>query len=543
MYQIKCVHCFKSIEERSVLFQLDEIMSSLDEMDSDSVSTDNSTIDTIESDSISKKSKISGGMGGKRRRNVNSGSQKQTISFEQTGDYLCLKPYFENGTVEVKDTLLWNVYSIEIGNKKYSGVIDLKSVTRFCPFCKNKIIKDAGACKIINIGMIGHQSAGKTVYLTIQDYILFYSSREQLDNIVGVPGGKLYFQGEFSHIRNADKIEETEIYKASKRVLDEQKLPDPTSSIPDPYCLRVEYREEKSKKNLTHCVICFRDILGEVFTNQDIDEAMRRLVTNYLRESDAILLFTDPEAFSLNSEVGINHDFQIKYTIMRNNIDRVFSIFDGAVPKPSLCMITKEDILAEYAANKIGKLSRIESSSLMIAEAVSMNYQESIDEDIDMYKNFYSLSEATKKGMKDIVSGCWWDVMLDTYFSESVYVPISSIGRKCRIFEQQYLVDAESYLLLERKKMDAQENNEKYEVTKNDTAGALDVLNPRFITLPLMYFLEKFDIIPPIYTQKSYHTVEQIIRKGFLGFGREVETIIEFDQDVYDKWVIKHSEG
>ena len=41
MYQIKCVHCFKSIEERSVLFQLDEIMSSLDEMDSDSVSTDN----------------------------------------------------------------------------------------------------------------------------------------------------------------------------------------------------------------------------------------------------------------------------------------------------------------------------------------------------------------------------------------------------------------------------------------------------------------------------------------------------------------------
>ena len=179
MYQIKCVHCFKSIEEKSVLFQLDDIMSVLDEVDSDSVNTDNSTIiDDIESESTSKKTKISGGMGGKRRRNSNSGSQKQTVPFEQTGDYLCLRPYFENGSVEVKDALLWNVYSIEIGNKKYSGVIDLKSVTRFCPFCKNRIIKDAGVCKIINIGMIGHQSAGKTVYLTIQDYVLFNSSSD-----------------------------------------------------------------------------------------------------------------------------------------------------------------------------------------------------------------------------------------------------------------------------------------------------------------------------------------------------------------------------
>ena len=32
MYQIKCVHCFKSIEEKSVLFQLDDIMSVLDEV-------------------------------------------------------------------------------------------------------------------------------------------------------------------------------------------------------------------------------------------------------------------------------------------------------------------------------------------------------------------------------------------------------------------------------------------------------------------------------------------------------------------------------
>ena len=105
------------------------------------------------------------------------------------------------------------------------------------------------------------------------------------------------------------------------------------------------------------------------------------------------------------------------------------------------------------------------------------------------------------------------------------------------------MVDSRSYPLLERKKINAQENDEEYQVTNNDTGGALDVLNPRFITLPLMYFLEKFDIIPPIYTQTSYSTIEQIIRRGVFGIGREVETIIEFDQDVYDKWVNKHSEG
>lgn len=539
MYQIKCVHCFKSIEEKSVLFQLDEIISVLDEVDSDSVNTDNSTIiDDIESESTSKKTKISGGMGGKRRRNANSGLQKQSVSFEQTGDYLCLKPYFENGSVEVKNVLLWNVYSMEIGNKKYSGEINLKSVTRFCPFCKNRIIKDAGLCKIINIGMIGHQSAGKTVYLTIQDYVLFNSSRRQLDSIVGVPRGRLHFHGEFSHLKNGSEDEDI-IHMASKRFSEQRKFPDATSSVPEPYCIRVEYRKADLPNNLTSCVICFRDILGEAFTNKEIDDAKKDLVKSYLREADAILLLTDPEAFSLNSPVDSNGDFNNKYSDMKFIISDIFSVFDGSVPKPSLCMITKEDIIAEYAANKTGKLSSIDPSSLMIAEAVSMNYQEGID----MYDKFYRLSEDTQSVMEDIVSGSWWDTMLATYFSKSVYVPISSIGRECRIFDHQYLVDSRSYPLLERKKINAQENDEEYQVTNNDTGGALDVLNPRFITLPLMYFLEKFDIIPPIYTQTSYSTIEQIIRRGVFGIGREVETIIEFDQDVYDKWVNKHSEG
>ena len=539
MYQIKCVHCFKCIEEKSVLFQLDDIMSVLDEVDSDSVNTDNSTIiDDIESESTSKKTKISGGMGGKRRRNANSGSQKQTGSFEQTGDYLCLKPYFENGSVEVKNALLWNVYSMEIGNKKYSGEINLKSVTRFCPFCKNRIIKDAGVCKIINIGMIGHQSAGKTVYLTIQDYVLFNSSRRQLDNIVGVPRGRLHFHGEFSHLKNGSEDEDI-IHMASKRFSEQRKFPDATSSVPEPYCIRVEYRKAELPNNLTSCVICFRDILGEAFTNKEIDDAKKDLVKSYLREADAILLLTDPEAFSLNSPVDSNGDFNNKYSDMKFIISDIFSVFDGSVPKPSLCMINKEDIIAEYAANKTGKLSNIDPSSLMIAEAVSMNYQEGID----MHDKFYRLSEDTQSVMEDIVSGSWWDTMLETYFSKSVYVPISSIGRECRIFDHQYLVDSRSYPLLERKKINAQENDEEYQVTNNDTGGALDVLNPRFITLPLMYFLEKFDIIPPIYTQTSYSTVEQIIRRGVFGIGREVETIIEFDQDIYDKWVNKHSEG
>lgn len=537
MYQIKCVHCFKSIEEKSVLFQLDDIVSGLNEMDSESGGTDNSTIDVIESESTSKKTKISGGMGGKRKRNLNSGSQKQSVSFDQTGDYFCLQPYFENGSVEAKNALLWNVYSIEIGGKKYSGEIDLKSVTRFCPYCKNRIIKDAGACKIINIGMIGHQSAGKTVYLTIQDYVLFYSGREQLDNIVGVPGGRLHFQGEFSHLKNGSEDEDI-IHMASKRFLEQRKFPDATSSVPEPYCIRVEYRKEGSTKNLTRCVICFRDILGEAFTNKDIDDTKRELVKSYLREADAILLLTDPEAFSLNFTVGSNVDFNHKYSEMRIIIRDIFSVFDGSVPKPSLCMITKEDIIAEYATNKTGKLSNINPSSLMIAEAVSMNYQEGID----MHEMFYRLSEDTKSGMNDIVSGSWWDEMLDQHFCESVYVPISSIGRRCKIFEHQYLVDAETYPLLERRKMNAQ-SGQDYNVTNNDTGGALDVLNPRFITLPLMYFLEKFDIIPPIYTETSYSTVEQILHRGFFGIGREVETTIEFDQDVYDRWVNKYSEG
>ena len=186
--------------------------------------------------------------------------------------------------------------------------------------------------------------------------------------------------------------------------------------MPTPYCLRISYRSnDNNTQNLSKCIVCYRDIVGEGF--KDISQAQE--AKEYLKKSDALLILTDPEAFSMQLPIGNNLEFDSQNAKMQRNVN-IFFGNNGAVTVPSVCMLSKEDIFVNYIGQEKTKLEKIKVNDPVVAEGMKMEYKENED----MAEKFRQLSESTKECINDIVKGSFWGTMMQSHFINSVYISL-----------------------------------------------------------------------------------------------------------------------
>jgi len=519
-YDVKCVYCFSKIDFRKILFEKKEILPKLEEVYPDQPGEESRHGDKISLDKISSAESgriTSQGMNSKKKQSSN----KLESSVSSGTGLIC----FENC---IDENL--KIKGFKADGKEYTGSIskeDYKSLKKFCPHCRKLLISDVGDIEIINIGMVGHPKAGKTVYLTIQDYCIFHGN-EAFKQTLKVPNGFLVIDNEFSHLPDGES--EDTIYQTSEKFRQEQTFPIATGSMPTPYCLRIGYRSnDNNTQNLSKCIVCYRDIVGEGF--KDISQAQE--AKEYLKKSDALLILTDPEAFSMQLPIGNNLEFDSQNAKMQKNVN-IFFGNNGAVTVPSVCMLSKEDIFVNYIGQEKTKLEKIKVNDPVVAEGMKMEYKENED----MAEKFRQLSESTKECINDIVMGSFWGTMMQSHFINSVYIPVSSIGKKCTVHvkDRRYLVENNSSIqaYIDENFDDAKD---KDAFMKEFTLPALALLEPRFIVLPLMYFLEQFGIIPPIYEKESYKSEVRRDKHGSKCFWKWTDFIhTEFDEDVYREW-------
>lgn len=585
MFECKCVYCFSRFRKEELLFKAHDLKSCLTEVtpppelrntlheppesgavpekklrdsilnDSDLFSDDEQiTMDTEDDDDDDT---LLMPMGGRS----DDGILGMSLDSQGTGvfdkdDYISLEELFVRDMVhytmaQEHDTSIREevlaVDNIEIDNKYYQGRINVAKIARYCPVCQKKVISSIGRYPIITIGMIGHQEAGKTVYLTIQDYFLMYSGAS---NDLSMPGGSLFFESEFSHL---DTSGEDIIAASSKNFGFECHFPGNTNAIPVPYCMKVNYRREVDNIQRTACVVCYRDIRGEIFTKEKEEAENRRKAQDYLRKADALLIVTDPTAFSLEAEIGDCITFNTQYSDMKGFMNDLFRDAEGIFSKPSVCMMTKQDILASYVTQQNGKLSRINpddeqwdnmsddlkailndtmSDSPVFVPSFSMAFRQKKN----LFKDLQELSDYTKKCFIRITYGSWWYDLLKNYFGGDLkFIPITAIGSNCAIFND-YLVPKDAVDHLKQTNTQKEQAGENAQCLIPDKAireSGLKKLKERFLFLPLLYFLERFRIIPPIYDEKSYENV--VIKEGII-FKRIKESYEDFRQGAFYEW-------
>ncbi len=478
-------------------------------------------------------------------------------------------------TQQVKEVL--KIYDLEWSGQSYEGKIYVSEINRYCPVCGEKVISSIGRCPIITIGLIGHQAAGKTVYLTIQDYFLRkYSAMEDDDQDMmvpaaqrddrrrelTVPGGRLYFSREDSYlgITEEGQAEVEIISDASKNFNNDARFPDSTGFIPPPYCIRVGYRRKGENVECSECVVCYRDIMGEVYTTsrpEDFEKA--RL---FLQRADAFLVLTDPTVFSLGEAYGHCRDFDKNLSEgLQEKISKIFEGVQGVINKPCVLMVTKQDEIEDYIKNHIGKLSGFSMADPIVAPGFSMAFSK----DSNFAAAFRELSESTRKCFKTFTYGSSWYALLDKHFDIRTmpFIPITAIGDECTVYEHHLAAKDDKGELIRLRESQYDEWKREQEQKKKEQAQngshdgetghapnqpefefvppsayidrAIEKIKHRFLFLPLLYLLDFFSVIPPMFRPESYETVD-VTQKCWFFFERVVGSHDTFRDDYLNTW-------
>lgn len=564
-YNIKCVYCMKkNIHPDEVLFSVSEI---LDSKYFTEVQSQNTSINDKKNPSDNSVMSQAGGMGGKFKKASRNYEENRDNNEQQ---YLSGKDIKENdpsakpiykttpirktlseelieeekpsvvGTISGSDMIAgYEVDKLKINGKEYRGKFICE--TFYCPECHKKLLETSGIIPTYIIGMIGQSSAGKTVYLTIQKYLLDGNSKKFKKEF---PRGQIFADSELTHLDTEVKSAD-EIHNFASRFSEKGRFPPTTQTIPSPHCIRINYKLSGETKNSQSCIICFRDVIGERYTSEINRAALKeeqslREMVNIVKNADGLIVLTDPKCFDLENENSVSLEEKEKLQQMSENFRRIFTQTENTIP--TICVVTKQDELFLYAQNRVGKMKNISATSSVIISDFDMSYQEENGDTPDLAYQLEQLSEDTKTLALTISEGTKWKDALEAYFSESIYVPISSIGSQCRILETNKYVEEETKkarLLVTKKEFaefnkmpDDQKKSKIDEFFTESREEASEKIEPRFVELPLFYFLEFFHVIPPVYHSNSYSTSTD--KKG--------NVHIKFRDDEFVQWFENYSQ-
>ena len=515
-YKIKCVYCLENVPSYSAVYRLNanDLEFGYTERDSDeyNVGEDSEVDDSFFGNAMT-------GMGGGNNDMFSSGKDSGSDSEYVTGadlqkhaeavkvinaTGLKLPRYISDPEAIEKGALVmgYEVKGLKIGSKLYDG----KITKRYCPFCHKRLLAEAGTIPIFTVAMIGNSTAGKTVFLTMQAFEYIHGNYD-----TNVHKGKIIVNWIDSHL---DSNETDVIYHTAAKFAETGEFPSTTQVIPPPHCLKVSYRPVENGKvgseNTTTCIICFRDAIGELFTQtgeQTSSENYQRTV-QICQRVDGLMVLNDPFALTyvrkkLPEITGVSRDMTAQVA-MSGTIQKIFNIIaaNAAVKKPTVCLMTKSDELITYG-EKLG----INPNSRVIAPKYNVKYFAGI-QGKNWAKDVYNpLLMSTKSVLEKLDQGGNWMSTIDQFFTNAAHIPVSSIGSDIKILDLEVpsegglrkikrivtLDQFEEYNKLKTPK-------EKQQYAKKIVASAVpaDDVKPRFLELPILTFLMKFDMIPPM---------------------------------------------
>lgn len=519
-YKIKCVYCLQSVPSYAALYRLNanDLEFGYVERDSDdyNVSDDLDLDDSFFGNAMT-------GMGGGNdmfSSSSDSSSEAQYVTGNDLQKHaegvkvinargLKLPRYIGQEDCVEKGALVmgYEVKGLKIGSKLYDGRLTRK----YCPYCKKRLLAEAGTIPTFTIAMLGNSTAGKTVFLTMQAYEYIHGNYD-----TNVHKGRIIVNWVDSHL---DANETDVIYQKAASFAETGEFPSTTQVIPPPHCLKVSYRPvidgQLGSENTTTCILCFRDAIGELFTQtgeQTESENYKRTV-QICQRVDGLLVLNDPFAMTyvrqqLPEITGTSKDMS-KQVAMSATVQKIFSIIaeNAAVKKPTVCLMTKSDDLLYY-----GEKLNINPHSPVIEPKYNVKYFSGV-QGRNWAKDIYKpLSDSTKKALKQLDKGGNWMDTLDQFFTNATHVPVSSIGSNVKILD--LLVPTDGGGVRKIKRIVYPDQWERYNSLPDGSQEKLDYakeiyespvpaadVQPRFLELPLLTFLMKFDMIPAMYDE------------------------------------------
>lgn len=516
-YKMKCVYCLESVPSYAALFRLNvnDLEFGYTERDSDAYSVEDDTDDSFFGSAMT-------GMGGGNdmfSSGSDAGSESQFVTGNELQKHaeavkvintkgLKLPRYIGMEDCVEKGALVmgYEVRGLKIGSKLYDG----KLTKRYCPYCKKRLLAEAGTIPTFTIAMIGNSTAGKTVFLTMQAYEYIHGNYD-----TSVHKGRIIVNWVDSHL---DANETDVIYQKAAAFAETGEFPSTTQVIPPPHCLKVSYRPvvdgQIGAENITTCILCFRDAIGELFTQsgeQTESENYQRTV-QICQRVDGLLVLNDPFALTYTRQqlpeiVGTSKDLT-QQVAMSATVQKIFSIIaeNAAVKKPTVCLMTKSDEILYYREQL-----NINPNSPVIAPNFNSKYFSGI-QGRNWAKDVYqAISRSTKSTLQKLDQGGNWMDTIDQFFTNAVHIPVSSIGSKIKILDLE--VPSEGGIR-KIKRIVTPEQWEQYNAMPDGSQAKLDMAasivespvpaadaQPRFLELPLLSFLMKFDMLPAMYDE------------------------------------------
>ncbi len=515
-YKIKCVYCLQTVPSYAAVFRLNanDLEFGYTERDADdyNVGEDLDLDDSFFGNAMT-------GMGGGNDM-FSSGSSSDSDAQYVTGNELQkhaeavkvinarglkLPRYVGNEDCVEKGALVmgYEVRGLKIGSKLYDG----KLTRKYCPYCKKRLLAEAGTVPTFTIAMIGNSTAGKTVFLTMQAFEYIHGNYD-----TNVHKGKILVNWVDSHL---DSNESDVIYQTAAKFAETGEFPSTTQVIPPPHCLKVSYRPVENGKvgdvNTTTCILCFRDAIGELFTQtgeQTSSENYQRTV-QICQRVDGLMVLNDPFALTyvrkqLPEITGTSKDMTAQVA-MSGTVQKIFNIIaeNAAVKKPTVCLMTKSDELITYG-DKLG----INPNSPVVAHNYNVKYFSGI-QGRNWAKDVYiPLTMNTKSVLQKLDQGGNWMSTIDQFFTNAAHIPVSSVGSNVKILD--LVVPSEGGGTRKIKRIVTLKQFEEYNKLATDEQKldyAKEIVNspvpaddvqPRFLELPLLTFLMKFDMIPPM---------------------------------------------
>ncbi len=510
-YKIKCVYCLADVPAYSALYRLNanDLEFGYTERDADDYNVSEDLDDNFFGNAMT-------GMGGGNDMFSSGSGSSDNAQFVTGNDLqkhaeavkvinakgLKLPRYVGQENCIEKGALVmgYEVKGLKIGNKLYDGKITRK----YCPHCKKRLLAEAGTIPIFTIAMIGNSTAGKTVFLTMQAFEYIHGNYD-----TNVHKGKIIVNWEDSHL---DSNESDVIYQTAAKFAETGEFPSTTQVIPPPHCLKVSYRPVENGKvgdeNTTTCILCFRDAIGELFTQtgeQTSSENYQRTV-QICQRVDGLMVLNDPFALTyvrkqLPQITGVSRDMTAQVA-MSGTVQKIFSIIaaNAAVKKPTVCLMTKSDELVTYG-EKLG----INPNSPVVARNYNVKYFAGIPGRNWAREVYQPLTRHTKSVLQKLDQGGNWMSTIDQFFTNAAHIPVSSVGSNVKILDLLVPGDGGTRKI---KRIVTIKQFEEYNALKTDkekleyakkiveSPVPADDVQPRFLELPLLTFLMKFDMIP-----------------------------------------------
>ena len=540
-YDIKCVYCLKNIEPKEVLYKKEEILQQklLVPIAENQAATENLPLqrrgNKSTTDNTGKPSQFNGMGGGNIRSMGNPIPQSNTSESDVRNTdsiYISLGEILNtdqtNGNEVEQTEYGFKVEKLTIDGKTYKGEISnvykLCVLPKYCSHCHERLIEDVGKLPIYTVALVGGSDVGKTVFLTMQDFMTQVKSTEH----TSLPNkdSRFNIDLEDSHIEGGSDGDI--ICVRVKNFAAKAEFPSSTQSIPPAHCIRVAYyRRGTDEKKFTECIVAFKDVLGD---NYDKAQGASRTtfaddkevqMAEYVNLSDAIFMFIDPEKFEMdrsNEEMSA-----VNANLQSDNIRKIqhdfFRTNGNALNKPVICLLTKEDEIYKKVEEQNCIMSTVGNTDYTVWPGLNLDFNH---KDVKSpATKFNDLSKATKNCIDKMIRGCMgWQNFLDTVLVNAYYIPISSIGNNCGIIEyineENNKKHSEKHLVTKEisesfyDKLDQLNYRDNVKVTPAMTKAAISALNSRFVELPLMCLLAEFGVIPPIYTVSKYEEPKKI---------------------------------